>query len=288
MAAVNSVFKNAAPLGKLGELINQNDLRNSGSYQPFKEENHFRNGNKILQNAAVELINNTITANLASRGGGLYNELSSTVVMNTVLWGDSAASDAEIGIDGGAVYVHYSNVAGGWDGLYNIDDDPLFRDVEGFHLNEKSPCIGAGIDSMQIEGTWYFAPATDGEGNPRPNPDSCKPDIGYWESPDLECPPVSIKSVPTVANPRYYRLFQNYPNPFNPGTSIKFSIPQSGFITLKIFNAAGERVANLISGNLPAGDYQYSWNAVNLSSGLYFYRLEAASFSQTRKMLLVR
>ena len=88
--------------------------------------------------------------------------------------------------------------------------------------------------------------------------------------------------------PTAYFMDQNYPNPFNPETSISFGLPSNSRVTLKIYNVLGETVATLLDGTLPGGYYQYKWNANGLSSGLYFYRLEAEGFSQVKKMMLVR
>jgi hypothetical protein len=83
-------------------------------------------------------------------------------------------------------------------------------------------------------------------------------------------------------------LRQNYPNPFNPSTTIEFALAKAGFVTLTIYNVAGENVATLVSESLTAGSYQYHWDAGGLASGVYFYRLEAGQFSQTKKLLLLR
>ncbi|MBX7045811.1 MAG: T9SS type A sorting domain-containing protein [Ignavibacteria bacterium] len=95
-----------------------------------------------------------------------------------------------------------------------------------------------------------------------------------------------VTPVTTVAD--NYSLSQNYPNPFNPTTNIKFAIPQSGFVTLKIYNMLGKEVATLVSSNLSAGSYNYDFNASNLASGIYFYKLEAGNFSEVKKMSLVK
>ena len=87
---------------------------------------------------------------------------------------------------------------------------------------------------------------------------------------------------------RDYYLQQNYPNPFNPTTTIKFSISQSDFVTLKIYNILGKEVATLVSEKLNSGKYNYNWNAGNLASGIYIYILKSESFEQSRKMLLLR
>jgi hypothetical protein len=85
-----------------------------------------------------------------------------------------------------------------------------------------------------------------------------------------------------------FSLYQNYPNPFNPSTTMKFSIPKESFTKLEIFNALGEKVSTLVSENLSAGTYEYEWNAEGLPSGIYFYRLSAENFVQTKKLLLIK
>jgi len=92
--------------------------------------------------------------------------------------------------------------------------------------------------------------------------------------------------------PGSFNLSQNYPNPFNPVTNIKFDIPQSGFVTLKIYNAIGEEVRTLANQNLATGTYKIDFDASALPSGVYFYRLniEGAnnSWTETKKMMLVK
>jgi len=88
--------------------------------------------------------------------------------------------------------------------------------------------------------------------------------------------------------PKVFSLKQNYPNPFNPTTTIEFSLPHTEQVTLKIYNILGEEVAALVSEKLPAGKYKYEWDARGLASGMYFYKLEAGDFVQTKKMLLIR
>jgi len=87
---------------------------------------------------------------------------------------------------------------------------------------------------------------------------------------------------------RSFSLSQNYRNPFNPSTTIEFDLPKSSEVTLKVFNILGEEVATLVSDRLSAGSYSYEWNASNLASGVYLYRLEAEGFVQTRKMILMK
>ena len=94
---------------------------------------------------------------------------------------------------------------------------------------------------------------------------------------------VDVSAVPST-----FELSQNYPNPFNPTTTISFSLPLKSFATLKVFDITGREVASLINEELSAGKYSQSWNALNVSSGVYFYRLEAGSFVQTKKLVLLK
>jgi photosystem II stability/assembly factor-like uncharacterized protein len=88
--------------------------------------------------------------------------------------------------------------------------------------------------------------------------------------------------------PGGFALYQNYPNPFNPATDFGFRIAGFGFVTLKIYNSQGKEIAVLISEDMNAGVYEYTWNASAFSSGVYYYRLEAGEFSETKKMVLVK
>lgn len=88
--------------------------------------------------------------------------------------------------------------------------------------------------------------------------------------------------------PLSYTLEQNYPNPFNPVTTIKFSLPETSSVTLSIYNALGERVAELVNSQLQAGSYVYQWDASKLASGMYLYELKTDKFVSTKKMILMK
>lgn len=106
--------------------------------------------------------------------------------------------------------------------------------------------------------------------------------------------PLNYTAVPNAISqisdlvPNTFKLNQNYPNPFNPATTINFSIPKNGFVTLRIFDVTGREVANLVNQNLIAGEYKYDFNAANLNSGVYFYTLKGENFSETKKMMLIK
>ncbi len=91
-----------------------------------------------------------------------------------------------------------------------------------------------------------------------------------------------------VTLPLEYSLDQNYPNPFNPSTTIKYSIPEDGFVKLSVYNMLGEEVSTLVNGNQEAGRYELSFNASELSSGVYVYRLEAPNYTSSKKLILLK
>lgn len=103
----------------------------------------------------------------------------------------------------------------------------------------------------------------------------------------------SSEQVQVERAPESYRLEENYPNPFNPSTTITYHLPKAAEVTLSVYNALGRRVATLVSGEQPAGTHEVRWDSrdtagLAVPSGLYFYRIEAGGFQQTRKMLLLK
>ena len=88
--------------------------------------------------------------------------------------------------------------------------------------------------------------------------------------------------------PVSYELSQNYPNPFNPTTQINYSVPKNSFVTLKIYNVLGQEVATLFAGNQRSGSYIATFDANKFASGVYFYRLQAGTFSSVKKMVLMK
>jgi hypothetical protein len=117
----------------------------------------------------------------------------------------------------------------------------------------------------------------------------------------LNSPPIGIQSVYSSVPDKFY-LCQNYPNPFNPTTKIKFSIPtplsppfakggrtqSGGFVTLKIYDVLGREIAVLVNKRLQPGTYEVDWDASNYPSGVYFYRLSAGEYSESKKMVLIK
>ena len=99
---------------------------------------------------------------------------------------------------------------------------------------------------------------------------------------------VGIDDNNPLGVPFQFQLYNNYPNPFNPTTKIKYQLPELSFVTLKVYDVLGNEVAILVSEEKPIGTYELIWHSENLPSGIYFYRLQAGSFVETKKMVLLK
>jgi hypothetical protein len=129
------------------------------------------------------------------------------------------------------------------------------------------------------------------DGGPRTFPAAYSFPLDTWkdgEKPEEQGP--SGLDVNQLGNliPKVYSLEQNYPNPFNPATTIRFSIPEAGTVNLSIYNLIGEKVADILNSELKSGSYEVSFDASALSSGVYFYTIEAGNFISTKKMILLK
>jgi hypothetical protein len=109
---------------------------------------------------------------------------------------------------------------------------------------------------------------------------------GVWRRPLLEM----ITSVEDHSSeiPFQFTLEQNFPNPFNPSTKIRYSVPQSSNVIIKVFDILGNEIETLVNEEKPVGTYEISWYAANLPSGVYFYTINAGSFRVTKKMILLK
>ncbi|MFA7362048.1 MAG: T9SS type A sorting domain-containing protein [Candidatus Kapaibacterium sp.] len=100
--------------------------------------------------------------------------------------------------------------------------------------------------------------------------------------------PNAIDPNINLQTPKEYKLEQNFPNPFNPTTSINYSIPKSGLVTLRVYNVFGQEVSTLVNEVKNNGNYSVDFNASNLSSGVYYYELTSGNFVQTKRMMLIK
>jgi len=99
---------------------------------------------------------------------------------------------------------------------------------------------------------------------------------------------VGIETEEDSSIPTEFTLFQNYPNPFNPTTTISYSIPEACFVTLKVYDVLGNEIATLVNGDKSRGIYKIDFNASNITSGIYFYRITTNGFTQTKKMTILK
>jgi hypothetical protein len=108
-------------------------------------------------------------------------------------------------------------------------------------------------------------------------------ETGYSNEMSLSLTGVKEETLPTE-----YSIRQNYPNPFNPSTTFTFSLPARSFVSLKVFDVMGREVATIVADNLNAGTYARQWNAATMTGGVYFYRLHAGTFTETRSLILLK
>ncbi len=97
-----------------------------------------------------------------------------------------------------------------------------------------------------------------------------------------------VTGLENEINPNSFSLEQNYPNPFNPSTTIKFNLGKAGFTTLKLYNVIGKEVANIVNDQLESGPHEVTFNAKDLPTGTYFYKLTSGNYTETRKMMLLK
>jgi hypothetical protein len=162
---------------------------------------------------------------------------------------------------------------------------------EHYYRSFNGTTMGTPIQTNNVTGDVVYGGCRAGYWN-SPNPDSCvvvwSPNLGsgaYCSR--LICSTVGIQSNGNEV-PEMFTLSQNYPNPFNPVTNIKFSIPAGGNVKLTVFDITGKEVAVLVNQNMNAGNYTADFDASQLSSGIYFYTLSSGSFTDTKKMILVK
>jgi hypothetical protein len=100
--------------------------------------------------------------------------------------------------------------------------------------------------------------------------------------------PIVSGLADSEAIPVNYTLYQNYPNPFNPTTTMRYDLPESGQVSLTVFDITGRSVATVVSGVQSAGTHEITFNATQLPSGMYFYKLQTKEFTSVQKMMLIK
>jgi hypothetical protein len=250
-------------------------------------------------NSFPNLLNVTITGNSAkadlsgaSVGGGILNEAgSSPLFVNTIIWGNSADFAGNEISGGSNVLVHslYDNAEGDIAGTLDADENsiianPVFVDAENGDVRLQQVSLGVDGGHPTIAPNLYptneNGEPIDIEGNPRFS--NGRIDIGAYEFQSTTSAELQSK-VPTE-----FVLHQNYPNPFNPGTKISWHSPVSSWQTLKIYDVLGNEIKTLIDEYKPAGNYEVTFDASELSSGVYLYKLTIDDFVKTKKLILIK
>jgi hypothetical protein len=150
-------------------------------------------------------------------------------------------------------------------------------------ISNQTPGSSKGMGDIKLQGDRIMTVWADTRSEP-PGPGV------YYNILSFQNPDSIISSINsnTGTIPESFQLFQNYPNPFNPETKIKFSLPQSGIVSLVVYDISGREVVKLVNEKLSTGTYEYSFDGSGLSSGVYFYQMESGSFIQTKRMVLIK
>jgi len=233
--------------------------------------------------------NNTIVENVSlSTAGGLSVQNTSAIIRNNIIWGNTQQSGTQVTGYQTSIF-EYCNTEETYLGTGNISQSPDFYNV-GFLLNDNSPCVDAGdpdIAFNDVEDPFNSGLAL------YPSLGDLRNDIGAYGGPRAELLPdisgiVSIQEIKFNQVPNSLVLFQNYPNPFNPITVIQYSIPSRRGVLLKVYDILGNEIATIVNEEQERGVYTINFNGSGLASGMYIYRLQAGSFIDTKKMILLK
>ncbi len=241
-------------------------------------------------------INNTISNNRSNKGWGIFIMNYYPLFINNIIWNKPTldiGSEIYLGDVGyswsnvyGDIEILNSNIQSGWIGQGNLDSNPSFLDSINYYLSNESSCIDAGHDSSLFDDIEQGGVAV------WPAMGTLRNDMGAYGGPYEYSHEEMIGLIDYITDikknmgmiPYKVKLFQNYPNPFNPKT-INYQLPITNFVDLSINNLLGQKVATLVSENKVAGFHQVEWDATNFSSGVYYYRLTAGDFIETKKLV---
>ena len=228
-------------------------------------------GGTLYNNAT--LINNTICNNSATYGGAVFIGWSSIYpshpkIINSILWNNGSSIYMNTN---STVAVRYSDVEGGYTGEGNINSNPLFADTS-FRLADLSPCIGAGINSIDIGGTIYNCPTYCYFGYPRPSPTGSMPDIGACENPLPYPVPVELISFTAIVNDKEVMLNWSTATELNnQGFEVQRKFSSNNFVTIGSVRGHGTTTS--------PNNYTYVDKLID--AGKYFYRLKQIDYGGT-------
>ncbi len=247
-------------------------------------------GATVIENNVIAFNSVTGTGGNRGKGGGILIWSTSIIAKNNIIWGNTQSSGNQVYLAGGGTAdITYSDIEDGFTGEGNISEDPMFTgDI--YLPAENSLCIDAGNPDSSFNDP-------EDTGNPGfalyPSLGTIRNDMGAYGGPMRELLPAvvtSVKGNEQGSNFPDFQLYQNYPNPFNPETKIEFSIPEKSHVTLKVYDILGKEIATLVNEEKQKGIYSINFNSdkLNLSSGIYFYRLESGNYISIKKLLLLK
>lgn len=246
-------------------------------------------GNRVENNTIFwNSSTGTVNTGVNGRGGGVLAIGGSTInSRNNIIGGNSQTTGGQVTGVGATVLATYSDIEGGFAGVGNINENPMFADTS-YYLQPNSPCVDAGDTSAVFNdppnpGNPLLArwPAHGGRRN----------DIGAYGGPWGGIIATILTSVVERRGegvPDRVALFQNYPNPFNPTTTIAYELSEGGEVSLKVFDLLGKQVATLVEGVQQPGAYRVTWNARDISTGVYIYKLSAGAYNKTQKLVVLK
>jgi parallel beta-helix repeat protein len=259
----------------------------------------FGGGGFVVSQSNPVLFNNTITGNFADHGGGVDFPYGTATFVNNIFYANYATDvgdEIHLGyeytasfynciIEGGLAAFGQDHLSGCPDyaGTYesNIETDPMFLDIiNDLNLDEYSPCIGAGVNVIEIDGTVYNAPLVDFYGNPRPNPSNSSPDIGAIES-DLDVPTTSIEKIDY-----FVRSLNVFPNPSTEYATLSFQLEVAESVSLRIVDVMGKTISVADKGLMNPGLHEITVPSFLLSPGLYFLTLDAGGYTTSVKLIV--
>ena len=184
-------------------------------------------------------------------------------------------------------------------GCHALEDGLVSASVTGLDVaitvNTTSSVAGELVDANgtvvavnNSTGNNPFTLTAPGPGTYTVNAGFKNPNPRRWDSVTVD---ISLTDVgENHSSPTEFRLYDNYPNPFNPSTNIKYTIPQTSFVSIKVYNILGKQVAEPVNEYLNSGTYTLNFNSAqyNLSSGVYFYTIKAGNFTSTKKIILTK
>ncbi len=258
-------------------------LENKEDFAFIHESDHIYNSNSLKGDDEIHplIINNVFIGNTAdTAGGAIYSDhgLETPIILNSVFWENNSSIGKDIYNDSeNDIIVSYSDIDTTeintpWTGENNIINiDPVFID-DSCHIADTSQCIEAGVTSIEIFGEMYYCPDIDIDGQPRPL--NATADIGVDEVYITNITKRFIKTVNPVS-------LEIYPNPVSANSMLEFSIPQSGHVSITLYDNMGKHLETILSQEFSQGTHKIKWNSSNLNEGVYFCYLKTSFGSQT-------